>query len=587
MTRKDPTNEHGLRYQADDNISLPLALGLGLQLTALIVSIPILIPTVVMRAAGASEAYLSWAVFAAVAICGAATMLQARRIGRIGAGYVIIMSSSTAFIGPSIDAIKSGGAALLVTLVVVAALFQFLLSARLALFRRILTPTVSGAVLMLVPVTAMPSVLGMLDRVPDGSPAHVGPLCAIATVLAIVVVALKASGALRLWAPVIGVVAGSVVGALFGLYDFGRIEDAQWVGLPQVAWPGIDLEFGPAFWSLLPPFLLVTLIVTLRSISSSVAVQSVSWRQKRAVDFRAVQGAVNVDGISNLLCGLAGTVPNTGYSVSAALAELTGVAARSVGIVTGAMFVLLAFFPKALAAVLAIPGPVVGGYLGVLMAMLFLVGIKVLVQDGLEYRKGLIVGIAFWVGLGFEIDMIFPEQAAAFAGGMFSNAMTTGGLSAILMTLFVEMTKSRRLRMGAALELSALPKIREFLRSFADREGWGSDMADRLEAVGEECLLNLVPPEDDPARASRPRRLRLVAYRDNVGAVLEFTAAPGDDNIQDQLVVLGDLGDDASIEHEASLRLLRHLASSVRHQQYHDIDIVTVHVKVPARAAAS
>lgn len=587
MTRKDPAHEHGLRYQADDNISLPLALGLGLQLTALIVSIPILIPTVVMRAAGASEAYLSWAVFAAVAICGAATMLQARRIGRLGAGYVIIMSSSTAFIGPSIDAIKSGGAALLVTLVVVASLFQFLLSARLALFRRILTPTVSGAVLMLVPVTAMPSVLGMLDRVPDGSPAHVGPLCAIATVLVIAVIALKASGALRLWAPVIGVVAGSVVGALFGLYDFGRIADAPWVGLPEVAWPGIDLDFGPAFWSLLPPFLLVTLIVTLRSISSSVAVQSVSWRQKRAVDFRAVQGAVNVDGISNLLCGLAGTVPNTGYSVSAALAELTGVAARRVGIATGAMFVVLAFFPKALAAVLAIPGPVVGGYLGVLMAMLFLVGIKVLVQDGLEYRKGLIVGIAFWLGLGFEIDMIFPEQAAAFAGGLFSNAMTTGGLAAILMTLFVELTKSRRLRMASTLELSALPKIREFLRSFAEREGWHSDMADRLEAVGEECLLNLVPPEDDAATASRPRRLRLVAYRDNVGAVVEFTAAPGDDNIQDQLVVLGDLGDDASIEHEASLRLLRHLASSVRHQQYHDIDIVTVHVKVPARAAES
>ena len=587
MSGNDSKRETGLRYQADDSLPVPLAVGLGLQLTALVIAIPILVPTLVMRAAGASQAQLSWAVFAAVAICGVATMLQARRIGRIGAGYVIIMSSSAAFIGPSIDAIKSGGAALLVTLIVVASLFQLLLSARLALFRRILTPTVSGTVLMLVPVTAMPPVFGMLDRVPDGSPGHVGPLCALTTVLVIAVIALKGRGALRLWAPVIGVAAGSVVGGCFGLYDFGRVDNAGWVGIPNAAWPGIDLDFGPAFWSLVPPFLLVTLIVTLRSISSSVAVQGVSWRQKRAVDFRAIQGAVNADAISNLLCGLAGTVPNAGYSVSAALAELTGVAARRVGIVTGAMFVILAFFPKALAAVLAIPGPVVGGYLGVLMAMLFLVGIKVLVQDGLEYRKGLIVGIAFWIGLGFEIDMIFPEQAAAFAGGLFSNAMTTGGLAAILMTLFVELTKSRRLRMASTLELSALPNIREFLRSFAEREGWCSDMADRLEAVGEECLLNLVPAEDDATRVSRPRRLRLVAYRDNVGAVLEFTAAPSDDNIQDQLVVLGDLGDDASIEHEASLRLLRHLASSVRHQQYHDIDIVTVRVKVQARVPES
>ena len=35
------------------------------------------------------------------------------------------------------------------------------------------------------------------------------------------------------------------------------------------------------------------------------------------------------------------------------------------------------------------------------------------------------------------------------------------------------------------------------------------------------------------------------------------------------------------MEREVSLRLLRHLASSVHHQQYHDTDIVTVRVKAP------
>ncbi|MYG81502.1 MAG: hypothetical protein F4187_06945 [Gemmatimonadetes bacterium] len=578
----DSSSESRLRYQADDAIPPLLALGLGLQLTALIVAIPILIPTAVMRAAGADAAYLTWAVFAAVAICGAATMLQATRFGRIGAGYVIVMSSSTAFIGLAIDAIAGGGGELLVTLVVVASLFQFLLAARLAAFRRILTPTVSGTVLMLVPVTAMPVIFGMLEEVPAGSPAHVAPLSAFATVVVIVLIALKAGGTLRLWAPVIGVVAGSLVGGFLGLYDFARIADARWVGLPALAWPGIDLDFGPAFWSLIPAFLLVTLIVTLRSISSCVAVQSVSWRRKRAVDFRAVQGTVNVDGISNLLCGLAGTVPNTGYSVSAPLAELTGVAARGVGIATGAIFVFLAFFPKALAVVLAIPGPVVGGYLAVLLAMLFLVGIRVLLQDGLDYRKGLIAGIAFWMGLGIEIEMIFPELAATFAGGLFSNAMTTGGLAAILMTLFLEVTEARPKRMEAALDPSSLPAIREFLRAFAAREGWNDAMANRLQAVAEEALLTLSPTEDEAdggVERARERRLRLVARREKAGAVLEFAAAPRADNIQDRLAVLGEPDDDSAHEHEVSLRLLRHHASSVRHQQYHDVDIVTVRVK--------
>jgi len=44
---------------------------------------------------------------------------------------------------------------------------------------------------------------------------------------------------------------------------------------------------------------------------------------------------------------------------------------------------------------------------------------------------------------------------------------------------------------------------------------------------------------------------------------------------------LGEVEDDTPVAHEVSLRLLRHLASSVRHRQYHDTDIVTVRVDAP------
>ena len=44
----------------------------------------------------------------------------------------------------------------------------------------------------------------------------------------------------------------------------------------------------------------------------------------------------------------------------------------------------------------------------------------------------------------------------------------------------------------------------------------------------------------------------------------------------------GGRSDDLLMEREVSLRLLRHIASSVRHQQFHDTDIVTVRVDAPA-----
>ena len=108
MSESGPGGRSGLRYQPDERPSaaLTLGLGLGLQLAMLTIAAIILTPTIVMRAAGASEAYLSWAVFATVAICGATTMLQSIRTGRIGSGHVLVMGAAAAFIAVCISAVR-------------------------------------------------------------------------------------------------------------------------------------------------------------------------------------------------------------------------------------------------------------------------------------------------------------------------------------------------------------------------------------------------------------------------------------------------------------------------------------------------
>ena len=580
MDADDSGNFSGVRYEPDERPPAPLAFGLGLQLAVLNIAGVVLTPAIVVRAGGGSEAFLSWAVFAAVAVCGVTTALQARRFGRIGAGYVLLMGTSGAFIAVCITALAEGGPAMLATLVVVSSLFQFALSARLSLFRRVLTPTVAGVVLMLIAVTVMPVIFGMLEDVPKETPRPAAPLSALTTVLVITGVALKARGALRLWAPVIGVLAGSLVAAWFGLYDAARVAGAAWVGLPEGSWPGFDLSFGPVFWALLPAFVFVTLVGAIETIGDSVAIQRVSWRRPRAVDFRAVQGALAADGTGNLLSGLAGTMPNTTYSTSVSVTELTGVGARGVGVAAGAAFLAMAFSPKLIAVVLAIPGPVAAAYITVLLAMLFVLGMKVVVQDGLDYRKGLVAGVAFWVGVGFQNGVIFPGYFSEFSGALLKNGMTAGGLAAILMTLFLEATEPRRARIETTLDTAALPKIRAFLAAFASRSGWDEAMASRLEAASEETLLTLTRGEE--ARRESGRRLLLVAHKEEGGAALEFVAAGGEENLQDRIALLGERTAGAPPYGEVSLRLLRRFASSVRHQQYHDTDIVTLRVEAPA-----
>ena len=586
-----------LRYEPNERPPRLVTLGVGLQLAALNIAAIMLIPLVVMRAPGISEAHRTWAVLASVAICGATTALQALRTGRVGAGHVLVMGTSGAFIPACIMALSEGGPALLATLVTISALVPLLLSWRLSLLQRILTPAVSGTVIMLIPITVLPFVSGLLTGTPaGGGPPPGTALSFFATVLVIGALALKATGALRLWAPVVGVVAGTAIAAWHGLYDLERVAAAAWVALPSVRAPGLDLSLGPTFWALLPSFLLVAAIASIRTMSSAVAVQRVSWRRaSRAIDFRAVQGAMAVDGVGNLLAGLAGTVPGSATTTSVSLTQLTGVAARAVGIVAGAAFIAFAFLPKAFATVLAIPDPVFAGYLLVLLAMLFAIGLKIVVQGGLGYTEGLIVGVSFLIGVAFEYGMVFPDLISRFAGGLLENGMNAGGFTAILMTLFLRLTDARPARLETRFEPSQWPRIRDFLADFASRNGWDEAMGDRLAAVTEEGLLALVGQDDpEPPDAEHPdaepprsapdkRRLLVVAHREQGGAQLELVVAPMGENLQDRMALLGEEDPDTPVEREVSLRLLRHLASSVRHQQYHDTDIVTLQVQAPGR----
>ena len=578
MDDATPRSNRDVRYEPNERPPGALAFGMGAQQAVLCIAGVVLTPVIVIRAAGEGDPYLTWAVFAALLVSGLTTIMQAVRVGRIGAGYPLLMGTSGAFIAVCVTSLVEGGPGLLATLVTISALFQFLLSERLSLLRRIITPTVAGTVIMLIAVTVMPIIFGMLADVPEGTPAAAAPVSAATTLIVIAALALRATGAWRLWMPLIGLVAGCAVASFFGLYDTQRVIEAAWIGIPGGGWPGFDLEFGTAFWGLLPAFVFVTLIGATETIGDSIAIQRVAWRKPRAVDFRAVQGAVAADGAGNLLSGLAGTVPNTTYSTSIAITELTGVAARSVGVWIGVVFAAAAFLPKVAALLLAIPSPVVAAYATVLLSLLFVLGMRIVVQGGVDYRKATIAGVSFWVGVGFQHQVIFADHLGEWWGALLGNGMTAGGLTAIALTLFMELTGPRSRRIETSLTVDALPEVISFLREFVSGRSWSEGAVQRLCSAGEETLLSLAQPEGGGATDAK-RRLLVIARGNRRAAELEFVAAPGKENLEDRMVLLTERGGGVPAEREISLRLLRHYASSVHHQQYHDTDIVTVRVE--------
>lgn len=570
-------DDRAIRYEPEDRPPALVTAGVGLQAAMTIIAPVALTVVIVARIAGQPESYVSWGVVAALMVSGVATILQAVRLGRIGSGHVLAMGTSGAFIAVCVAALDAGGPSLMASLVVVSSLCQFMLAARLSLLRRVFTPVVSGTVVMLIAVTVAPLLFDTMGNVPDGTARAAAPVAALATVVAVAALVLRGSPSVRLWSPVVGIAVGCAVAAPFGIYDTNSIVAAPWIGFPVGAWPGFDLSFDADFWALLLPFVVVTIVGAVETVGDGIAIQQVSRRNPRATDFRVVQGALNADGAGNLLSGIAGTLPNTTYSSSLALAEVTGVAARRVGVVIGGVFIAVAFFPKVSALLIAIPGPVAAGYLIVLIGLLFVQGMRLVLRDGLNHRNAAVVGVSFWLGVGFQNRLIFPDILGdGFVGVLLENGMTAGTISAVVMVVFMDLTGSRRRRLRVPLDGAALPHVREFLGAFASRARWSETATGRLTAAGEEALAVLQQEDVDHSEDAR-RRLAVVARIEGASAVVEFVTVLQGQNLEDHLAYLSELPP-APDESEVSFRLLRHYASTVRHQKYHGVDILELTV---------
>ena len=575
------------RYEAHENPPFRAVLGHGLQFST-IASVTLLVtPVVVAKASGRDDSYLVWMVFASLVVCAISTLLQVRRIGPVGAGAVLPMFTAAFSIPFCISAVVDGGPATLITLVLVTAVTQVIIAKWLFILRRLVTPTLGGTVMMILSITLASVVPRLLDEVSLVDPvgAH---LTALATIGVVAVFILRGSAVLRLWGPVIGIAAGCVVAAAFDFYSAERVIEAPWVGLPS-QWPGLGLDFGVPFWTLLPAFLFLGVIISIQANGEAITQQRVAWRQERAVDFRQVQGALAGAGVTNLLAGAAGTVPNIISPGAVSFTQTTGVASRRVGYCIGCIFIAIAFLPKLSGLLGTIPGPVMAGYLIVMSGTLFVDGARLVIQSEQNRQKVLVAGVCFWIGASFQFGLFSLPDIGPVWGALLKSGITTGGLAVVAMILYLEFTSPRHMRFKSRLDIETLPELNEFIASFANSRGWDDAMKARLSAVAEETLLTLAPldltsldfEEDGDEDTTDERQLVVLASSEGEVADLEFIGGGSEENIEDQVRQLQQHDQETPIENELSLRLLRSYASSVEHHQYHDTDIITVRVVHP------
>ena len=279
---------------------------------------------------------------------------------------------------------------------------------------------------------------------------------------------------------------------------------------------------------------------------------------------------------------LIGTLPNRLSGGNSARGILTGVFARRMGVYAGIVLIMVAFLPKAMALIATIPRPILAAYMTFTLALLFTQGMRMVVQDGMDAKKAVIVGISFWIGISFQSQLIFPDLLSGTLETLLSNGLTTGSLCVILLSLLMSATTPRRKRLNAELSLSSLPHIDRFLLDFGEKAHWDEANINRLRSTGEETLVSMTS-QGDAHEAGGKQRLTVSAQRVEHDIELEFVATSASaENLEDRLAYLSD-EPELQEEEDISFRLLRHYASSVQHHKYHDIEIVTVRVDGPVR----
>ncbi len=143
------------------------------------------------------------------------------------------------------------------------------------------------------------------------------------------------------------------------------------------------------------------------------------------------------DGVSTLLSGLVGSVPTTTYGENIGVLAITKV--YSVWVIGGAavISIVISFFGKFTAAIQTIPTPVMGGVSLVLFGVIAASGIRMLVEEKVDYSKPknlMLTSVVLIVGLSGAHIIVGKDIRIS---GMVLATLLSIGLSLILKLLEV------------------------------------------------------------------------------------------------------------------------------------------------------
>jgi len=443
----DPSSNSELIYGLNDRPK-PLPATLAAIQHVLAAFVGIITPPLIIGSALGLNDYLPYLISMALMVSGAGTFIQARRPFGIGAGMICLQGTSFAFLGAVLSAgfmVKQRGGspedimAMVFGVCFFGAVVQIVLSRFIGQLRRVITPLVTGIVITLIGVSLIK--VGVTDlgggfNAPDfGEPINL----ALGAFVLVVIILLNRSNApwIRLSAIIIGLAVGCLAAWFIGKLLPQSIAHVALISIPT------PFKFGFAFdWTAFLPVALIYLISSIETVGDLTANCMLSREPIKGPGYIArLKGGILGDGVSCMIAATFSAFPNTTFAQNNGVIQLTGVASRYVGLYIGVILFMLGLFPVIGAILQQIPKPVLGGATLVMFGSVAAAGVRILAQSPLDRRGMLIIATSFGVGLGIAAQPALLHHLPQLVQNLFDSAITSGGLTAIVMSVLLPEAK--------------------------------------------------------------------------------------------------------------------------------------------------
>lgn len=390
----------------------------------------------------------SYIISMALVVSGISTFIQARKFGPVGSGLLSIQGTSFTFLGTIIAAglaVKGSGGSAEAALATVfgicffGSFIEMFFSRFLKYLGKVITPLVSGIVVTMIGLSlikvAVIDIGGgsqLLGKPGFGSFQNLG--LALLVLSVIVILNRSKNSWLRMGAIVIGLAAGYIVAGIAGQVSLDKLSDLALINVPvpfKYGFFGFRLDF-------FIPVALLYLITTVESIGDLTATSLVSNRPIEGPEYiKTISGGVLGDGVNSALAAVFNSFPNTTFSQNNGVIQMTGVASRYVGFFIAGLLILFGTFPVIGGIFSLIPKPVLGGATLLMFGTVAASGIKIIASSVIDRRGILIIAISFGAGLGVVLVPDLLQHLPKLARTIFGSAITTGGLTAIVLNLIL------------------------------------------------------------------------------------------------------------------------------------------------------